>query len=108
MIVLSYNVRGCGSSVKRKCSRSSIQSVQVDVCFIQESKLSSLIQVDVRSLWMDAKVEWSAKWFVERSRGIITLWKPGLFELIISFMGEGFLGLCVLWQGTRVYLVIVY
>ncbi|XP_058733537.1 uncharacterized protein LOC131605163 [Vicia villosa] len=36
------------------------------------------------------------------------MWKVGLFEVIFSFVGDGFLGLSVNWQGKMMYLVNVY
>ncbi|XP_058760754.1 uncharacterized protein LOC131634104 [Vicia villosa] len=108
MIVLSYNLRGCGSSAKRKCLRELIRTVQVDVFFIQESKLSNFDLVDVKSLWGEGDMEWSAKWSVGRSGGIMTMWKVWLFEVLYSFIGDGFLGLSMNWPGKIVYVVNVY
>ncbi|XP_058741619.1 uncharacterized protein LOC131614006 [Vicia villosa] len=108
MIVLSYNLRGCGSAAKRKCLRDLIRSVQVDICFIQESKLCNFDSVNVQSLWGESDMEWSANWAVGRFGGIITMWKVGLFKVLYSFTGDGFLGIAVNWKGKRVYVVNVY
>lgn len=36
------------------------------------------------------------------------MWKVDIFEVLFSFVGEGFLGLPVIWHGSIVYLVNVY
>lgn len=36
------------------------------------------------------------------------MWKKNIFELNLCFMGEGFVGIYVLWRGTSIYIVNVY
>lgn len=67
--------------------------------------MNNLDVVGLNSMWMDNNIEWSAKWAVGRSDGIITLWKSGLFELVFSFVGKGFLGIHVIWRGNRFILL---
>ncbi|XP_058765404.1 uncharacterized protein LOC131638877 [Vicia villosa] len=74
----------------------------------KETKLVNLDSFLVNSLWLEGPVGWSAKWAVGRSDGILTLWKPGLSELVFSSVGEGFLGIHVIWKGKLLYLVNVY
>ncbi|XP_058784972.1 uncharacterized protein LOC131659864 [Vicia villosa] len=80
----------------------------VDICFIQESKLSNIDSVNVKSLWGEGDMKWSAKWSMGRSGGIITMWKVGLFEVLFNFVGDCFLGLALNWKGKTVYVVNVY
>lgn len=60
-MVLSYNLRGCGSSVKRKCLWDLISSVATDISFIQESKLFGFKAVSADSIWPNNSMEWCAK-----------------------------------------------
>ncbi|KAI5436046.1 hypothetical protein KIW84_022476 [Lathyrus oleraceus] len=60
------------------------------------------------SFWIDSTAEWSSKWAVGRSGGILTVWKKNSFSLVASFVGEGFLGIHVLWSGINLFLVNVY
>ncbi|KAI5439123.1 hypothetical protein KIW84_024770 [Lathyrus oleraceus] len=60
------------------------------------------------SFWNDSIADWSSKWAVGRSGDILTLWKKTSFDLVSSFVGEGFLGIHVLWSGINLFLVNVY
>src|SRR4051812_23689770 len=108
MIILSLNMRGGGSRVKRKRVGFHIQKGDVDICFIQETKLSSLDPQLVKELWGDNNVEWSFLDANGASGGILTMWKNDFFTLIFCFRGEGFLGLCVEKEGKLIYFVNVY
>ncbi|KAI5447832.1 hypothetical protein KIW84_015326 [Lathyrus oleraceus] len=79
-----------------------------DVCFIQETKIHAIDVISLDSFWNDSIAEWSSKWAVGRSGGILTLWKKNSFALVASFVGEGFLGIHVLWSGINLFLVNVY
>ncbi|KAI5437241.1 hypothetical protein KIW84_023385 [Lathyrus oleraceus] len=79
-----------------------------DVCFIQETKIHAIDVISLDSFWNDSIAEWSSKWAVGRSGGILTLWKKNSFSLVASFVGEGFLGIHVLWSGINLFLVNVY
>lgn len=57
---------------------------------------------------MEDNFEWSAKWAIGHSSGLITLWKLRLFYLVFSLAGEGFLRIHVIWRGKPFYLVNVY
>ncbi|XP_058775206.1 uncharacterized protein LOC131649462 [Vicia villosa] len=108
MIVVSMNMRGGGSSAKRKRVASLIQKGGPEICFLQETKLSSLSSRMVKELWGDENVEWSVSDSVGASGGILTMWKKDYFDLIYSFRDEGFLGLCVEKLGNLIYFVNVY
>ncbi|XP_058763157.1 uncharacterized protein LOC131636567 [Vicia villosa] len=108
MIIFSLNIRGGGSRAKRKRVRYHIQKGEVDICFIQETKLSGINSNIVKELWGDNQVEWSHLDANGASGGILTMWKKDFFNLIFSFRGEGFLGLCVEKDGKRIYFVYVY
>ncbi|KAI5423367.1 hypothetical protein KIW84_046364 [Lathyrus oleraceus] len=79
-----------------------------DVCFIQETKIHAIDVIPLDSFWNDSLADWSSKWAVGRSGGILTLWKKNSFALVASFVGEGFLGIHVLWSGINLFLVNVY
>ncbi|KAI5408540.1 hypothetical protein KIW84_054404 [Lathyrus oleraceus] len=68
---------------------------------VHELKLHSLDKFAVDTLRADSCTDWSAKWAVGRSEGIITFWKFGLIELISSFIGKGFMGIHVNWRGIN-------
>ncbi|XP_058775967.1 uncharacterized protein LOC131650266 [Vicia villosa] len=108
MIIFSLNIRGGGSRAKRKRVGYHIQKGDVDICFIQETKLSGIECNVVKELWGDNQVEWSYLDANGASGGILTMWKKDLFNLIFSFRGDGFLGLCVEKDDKLIYFVNVY
>ncbi|XP_058762952.1 uncharacterized protein LOC131636352 [Vicia villosa] len=99
MIIFSLNLRGGGSRAKRKRVGYHIQKGEVDVCFIQETKLSGIESSVVKEMWGGNLVEWSHSDAIGASGGILTMLKKHFFTLNFSFRGEGFLGLCVEKEG---------
>lgn len=73
MIILSYNVRGGGNRIKRKRVGFLIQKGEVDVVFIQESKLCSLELGIVKDMWGADSVEWSYSDANGASGGMLTM-----------------------------------
>ncbi|XP_058775210.1 uncharacterized protein LOC131649465 [Vicia villosa] len=108
MIIFSLNLRGGGSRAKRKRVGYHIRKGDVDICFIQETKLSGIEFSVVKEMWGDNQVEWSYLDANGALGGILTMWKKYLFNLVFCFRGEGFLGLCVEKEGKLIYFVNVY
>ncbi|XP_058741630.1 uncharacterized protein LOC131614017 [Vicia villosa] len=108
MIVVSYNIRGGGSRIKRKRVGFLIQKEDTDVCFIQESKLKEVDIGVVKELWGKDNVEWSSSDAIGASGGMLIMWRKDLFCLIFSFKGIGFIGMGVSWKGSLIYFVNVY
>lgn len=57
MNVLSYNVRGLGSSFKRKHISGLLQKESFDLCLFQESKISSVQDRICFEVWGGTEVE---------------------------------------------------
>ncbi|KAI5430636.1 hypothetical protein KIW84_035011 [Lathyrus oleraceus] len=96
------------SAIKMRELADKFGDSKADVCFIQETKIHAIDNFPVDSVWSDSLADWSSKWAVGRSGGILTLWKKKSFILVSSFVGEGFLGIHVLWSGFNLFLVNVY
>ncbi|XP_058723105.1 uncharacterized protein LOC131594923 [Vicia villosa] len=101
-------MRGGGNRAKRKRFGFHNKKGMVDICFIQETKLSLVDSSIVRELWGDDSVEWSFAEVTGASGGLITMWKKDLLKLIFSFKRQGFLGLCMEKNGKLIYFVNVY
>lgn len=85
-----------------------LQTGNFDCCFIQEIKRSSLSDNEVSSIWGSGKCGWEAKFSIGRSGGLISVWREGLFDVINSLSGDGYVGLCVNQNGCLLYLINVY
>lgn len=108
MNILLINIRVGGNLVKRKRIAHLIRAGKVNICFIQESKLSSLDLNVVSSLWGDVNVEWSESGAVGTTWGFSILWRKDLLKLSFSFRGEGFVGVNAEWMGQDLFFVNVY
>lgn len=51
MRVISWNVRGMSLELKLESVKKLISSSRVSVCFIQETKLVSVLTTSVRKIW---------------------------------------------------------
>ncbi|XP_058766091.1 uncharacterized protein LOC131639623 [Vicia villosa] len=101
-------MRGGGSSAKRKRVGNFIRKGEVDISFIQKTKLGSIDKGLVCKLWEDSLVDWSYAKADRASGGLLTMWKKDYFNLVFSFKDQGYLGLCVEKNGKLIYFVNIY
>jgi len=73
MLVLSYNSRGLGGSEKRAEIRNLVREKHPYVLCIQESKISVVDEVWIKSIWGDAPSAFSYKPLVGASGGLISV-----------------------------------
>jgi hypothetical protein len=95
MIVGSFNIRGLGSRVKRRKVRDIITSENLDFIALQETKLEGISGSLCCRLWGSNDCDWVFLPAVGNSGGILSLWRKSLGSLVFSFMGEGFVGVCL-------------
>ncbi|XP_058759823.1 uncharacterized protein LOC131633128 [Vicia villosa] len=88
MIIFSLNLRRGGSRAKRKRVGYHIQRGDVDICFIQETKLSGIDTNLVKDMWGGDQVEWSYLDAYGASGGILTIWKKKTCSLSIIALEE--------------------
>jgi exonuclease III len=85
MLVLSYNARGLGGGEKREKIHNLVRDKNPFVLCIQESKLSVVDDVLIKSIWGDAPSAFSYKPSVGASGGLITVW-DSTRVMVWSFM----------------------
>jgi hypothetical protein len=100
MIVCSYNIRGLGGRVKRRRIKQLILTEKVDFMAIQETKLEVISEALCHSLWGGSDCEWAFLPAEGNSGGILSIWRNVNSSLIFTFIGEGFVGVCLEW-GVR-------
>ncbi|XP_058765391.1 uncharacterized protein LOC131638863 [Vicia villosa] len=108
MIIGSFNIRGGGSSIKRKRIRSIINKGRADFFLIQETKLEEISVSLARSFWGNDNFGYSFSASVGSAGGLLTLWRNMEVEVLASFRGDGYLGSKVTWKGGICYIVNVY
>lgn len=77
MKLISWNVRGLGSTLKRNAVRKLVRQERVDLLMLQETKLEEVNNSLFKQLWGQEVCE--GQWVASsgRSGGIIMLWRPG-------------------------------
>lgn len=109
MNLVTFNVRGCGNSVKKGRTRQVLNRGKVDMCFMQVSKVEVMIEELVKSIWgMESEVQWSAKSSEGKSGGILIMWKKIILSPVSSFWRKGFLGFNAIFRGMNSYFINVY
>jgi exonuclease III len=110
MIVGSFNIRGLGSRIKRRKVRDLVRVERLDFLALQETKLQSVCDSLPRSLWGNEDCDWAFLPADGNSGGILSIWRKSLLSHIFTFVGSGFVGVCLetLQTGTRFCVVNVY
>ncbi|XP_058732688.1 uncharacterized protein LOC131604250 [Vicia villosa] len=108
MNIMSFNIRGCGSAIKRRRLRKMMDIGHEDMVFLQETKTQVVDFNFVRSLWGADDCEWSCKESVGASGGMIIIWKKGIINPIFSFNTEGSVGIGAEFQGQLCFFVNIY
>ncbi|CAM8993758.1 unnamed protein product [Rhodiola kirilowii] len=91
MQIISWNVRGVNGAKKQKMIRRLKQQHQLDMLFLQETKIAKLEEKTVSLLWGKEQVHWSSLDSVGRSGGLLTMWSPEFFQLSAEIKGRGFI-----------------
>ncbi|XP_058756407.1 uncharacterized protein LOC131629638 [Vicia villosa] len=106
---MTFNVRGCGNSIKKGRICQLLNKGKAVMCFLQETKVEVMTDDIVKSLWGSmAEVEWSAKGSDGRSGGILIMWRKNVITPVCSFMGNGYLGINASYRGKNCYFINVY
>lgn len=108
MIVVSYNIKEGGSVIKRKRIGLLNQFRKADVCFLQETKLQNFNEKMEKEMWGDREMEWTHSDSDGASGGTVILWRPNAFVPILSFKGDGYVGIKVIAEGVCINFLKVY
>ncbi|KAK8682808.1 hypothetical protein V6N13_055181 [Hibiscus sabdariffa] len=96
MRVLSWNVSGLGSSIKRSTIRKVLRQQRIEMVFLVETKLEVVSEAVVKSIWWTDSYSFLVSASVGLSGGIIIIWELGKFDVIDSSIDPNF----VLLRGT--------
>ncbi|KAK8573835.1 hypothetical protein V6N13_096766 [Hibiscus sabdariffa] len=90
MRVLSWNVRGLGSSVKRSAIRRILRQQHIEMVFLVETKLGVMPEAIIKSIWWTDSFSFIVSTSMGLSRGIVFIWEVGKFDVIDSFLDSNF------------------
>ena len=74
MKILSWNIRGSGSSSKRRAIRQAICKANLDIVVLQETKREEVSRSFVGSIWRSRFKEWLVLPAVGTAGGILVMW----------------------------------
>jgi hypothetical protein len=97
MIISSFNIRGLGGRVKRNKLKEMVRKEKLDFLALQETKLEIIPDSLCLSIWGDDDCCWAYLPSMGNSGGILSIWRKSSSRLIFSFIGEGFVGVCLEW-----------
>ncbi|XP_057792009.1 uncharacterized protein LOC131008911 [Salvia miltiorrhiza] len=80
MKMVSYNIRGLGSKIKKRELRELLQKQKIDFCFIQETKMENFSNCDLKGIWGSDCFDFARRQAEGRSGGILSIWNPALFS----------------------------
>lgn len=107
MKLMSYNIRGVGSQIKKKEIQESIRKFKLDVTCLQESKIEGATEEICRSICGSNDCGWAASDSIGRSGGIITLWNPNKFIASSTWNMQGAVVVNGVWGTDRLRCCIV-
>jgi nicotinamide riboside transporter PnuC len=110
MIIGSINVRGLGGRFKKKKVKEFISTNHLDFVAIQETKLGLVNESLCHFLWGNTFCNWSFVPSVGNSGGILSIWCSSKGKSVFSFVGPGFVGVCLYWgvASARCFIINVY
>jgi hypothetical protein len=96
--------------VKKRKVRNLVCLEKLDFLALQETKLQSIPDSLPRLLWGNDDHDWAFSPADGNSGGILSMWRKSLFSLVFTFVGEGFVGVCLetLQNQARYCVVNVY
>jgi len=75
---------------------------------IQETKMEVISQKKkLYSLWGGEECDWAYLPSVGNSGGILSIWRKSIASFNFSFVGEGYVGLCLDWGGVKAYIFVI-
>lgn len=80
MQILSWNIRGLGSRLKKRFASKIIRSKKPDIILFQESKLEKLERGTAIRIWGDAEMDYVIAESEGASGGLITMWNKKSFR----------------------------
>ncbi|WJX93090.1 hypothetical protein P8452_74658 [Trifolium repens] len=84
-----------------------IRNNKIDFLAIQETKLEVISETLCYGLWGSCDCDWVFLPSEGRSGGILSIWSKSNNSLIFSFMGEGFVGVCLEWGVLKTIFFVV-
>ncbi|GLU12861.1 hypothetical protein SLE2022_295190 [Rubroshorea leprosula] len=97
MKLVSFNVRGLGSVLKRKEIGKLVRMEHPDFLFLQETKLEKVDDNLCRMMWDSRDFGWEMKESIGASGGLLCFWNKVIFTKTGDSTGDGYLRITGEW-----------
>lgn len=77
---MTWNIRGLGSTVKKRFLVKLIKEGKPDMVSIQETKLESVERIAIQKLWGGTNMEFECSNSVGASGGLLIIWNKDFFK----------------------------
>ena len=88
MKILSWNIRGNGSSIKRRAIKNVICKINPDLVVLQEVKRKLINRAFVASIWRSRFKEWVVLPAIGRSGGLLIIWDVRSVKIEEFLLGD--------------------
>ena len=88
MKILTWNIRGSGSTTKRRAIKKTICQINSDLVVPQEVKWEEIERAFVASIWRSRFKEWVVLPSIGRSGGILIVWDVRCVKIKESVVGD--------------------
>ncbi|XP_057452691.1 uncharacterized protein LOC130744534 [Lotus japonicus] len=100
MRVLSYNIRGIGSSAKGRIIRNLLSIEKIDFACFQETKIGLIDASFCQRLWGNEECEYLYSPAINRGGGLLCIWRKGNFVVEESNCNPRWIYLKGKWGGS--------
>jgi hypothetical protein len=110
MIITTFNIRVLGGAIKKNKIKELVRLQKVQFLAIQETKMEVIYQNTCHAVWGGEDRDWAFLPSVGNSGGIISIWRKSSASFNFSFIGDGYVGVCLDWGvlNHRCFIINVY
>lgn len=91
MKILSWNIRGLGQKEKRSKIKKMVKDRRVDILFLQETKLKSVNNVFINSIWGHSDFDFMEVDSIDSAGGLLCIWNSNVFKMLDVCSNRNFL-----------------
>lgn len=108
MQIISWNIRGLGSSIKKRFLSKLTKKKRPDLLFVQETKMESVEKIVVQRMWGNPNLEFASSSAVGASGGLLIIWNKDNFKMENVIVQRHFIALQGVFFGFPCMVVNVY
>ena len=99
MRILSWNIRGLSSDLKKKVLRKQIRELGVDMLTVQETKMERCEEKHIASLWPWGNYDWVCCQATGFAGGLLMVWDKNSFLKSEVFVRTNYVVVKGRWEG---------